>query len=91
MDELKQTLLSDPICMAPHPAGCWVIRTDASRVGLGSVLLQRIGGEERVICYVNRTRLLRERSFSTIEREMRLIIWNYTKIPGLYLCKACSC
>ena len=38
------------------------------------MLLQRIGGEERVICYASRTLLLRERNCSTIEREMLSII-----------------
>ena len=37
------------------------------------------GGEERVICYASRTLLLRERNCSTIEREMRSIIWNLQK------------
>ena len=77
MDEIKQSLLSDSICKAPHPAGSWVIRTDASRVGLGSVLLQRIGGEERVIC--SSSRKLYFENCSTIGREMLSIIWSLQK------------
>ena len=56
-----------------------MIHTDASQVGLGSVLVQRIEGEERVICYASRKLLPRERNNCTIEREMLSIIWSLQK------------
>ena len=57
-----------------------MIQTDTSHAGLGSVLLQRIGGEERVISYASRKLLPRECNYSTIEREIMSIIWSLQKL-----------
>ena len=47
-NELKKRLCSAPILAFPHDTGDFILDTDASGVGVGAVLSQVQGGEERV-------------------------------------------
>ena len=58
----------------------FVLRTDASDVGVGAVLLQEFEGEGRLpIAYASKKLLPREKNYSTIEKECLGIIWGIEK------------
>ncbi len=53
----------------------FLLQTDASDRGLGAVLTQEIGGEERPVLYISRKLSKRETMYSTIEKECLAIRW----------------
>ena len=79
---LKTRLTSSPILHLPvfcheNP---FVLRTDASDVGVEIVLLQEFEGEGRLpIAYASKKLLPREKNHSTIEKECLGIIWGIEK------------
>ena len=57
----------------------FVVRTDASGVGLGAILMQYFEDEPFPIAYASRKLSDVERRYSTIERECLAIIFGVTK------------
>src|SRR5690606_11850385 len=49
MDQLKQELTKPPVAMLPDVTKPFIVQTDASKTGMGAVLLQEIDGHRRVI------------------------------------------
>ena len=79
---LKNRLTSSPILRLPvfQEGKQFVLRTDASDIGLGAVLLQDLEGEGRLpIAYASKKLLPRERNYSVIEKERLGIIWGVEK------------
>ena len=79
---LKNRLTSSPILRLPvfQEGKPFVLRTDASDIGLGAVLLQDFEGEGRLpIAYASKKLLPRERNYSVIEKECSGIIWGVEK------------
>ena len=79
---LKNRLTSSPILRLPvfQNGMPFVLRTDASDVGIGAVLLQEFEGEGRLpIAYASKKLLPRERNYSVIEKECLAIIWGVEK------------
>ncbi|GFW60919.1 retrovirus-related Pol polyprotein from transposon 297 [Trichonephila clavipes] len=68
-EELKAKLVSQPILFAPDFATDFILQTDASDVGAGVVLSQRIEGEEHPIIFLSKKFSKAERNYSTVERE----------------------
>ena len=56
-----------------------MLRTDASSVGLGAVLLQDFDGVLHPVVFASRKLLPRECNYSTIERECLAIVWGIQK------------
>ena len=76
---------SSPILRLPvfQEGKPFVLRTDASDIGLGPVLLQDFEGEGRLpIAYASKKLLPRERNYSVIEKECLDIIWGVEKGLG---------
>ena len=79
---LKNRLTSSPILRLPvfQEDKPFVLRTDASDIGLGALLLQDFEGEGRLpIADASKKLLPRERNYSVIERECLGIIWGVEK------------
>ena len=79
---LKNRLTSSPILRLPVflEGKPFVLRTDASDIGLGAVLLHDFEGEGRLpIAYASKKLLPRERNYSVIEKECLGIIWGVEK------------
>ena len=68
-----------PILRLPDVGRDFILRTDASNIGLGAVLLQEKDGIKFPIHYASKKLLPREQAYSTIERECLAIVWAVKK------------
>ena len=74
---LKSRLTSAPILAYPdfsEDAGTFILDTDASQVGMGGVLSQVQGGQERVIAFSSKILTKSQRNYSTYDRELLSVI-----------------
>ena len=81
---LKEKLLCKPLLKLPDMQKPFVLRTDASDLGLGTVLLQTHDEELFPVSYASRRLSNSEKNYSTIERECLAIIWALKKFE-IYL------
>ncbi|GFS99640.1 transposon Tf2-6 polyprotein [Trichonephila clavipes] len=77
--DLKSKLASPPVLKPPDGTKPFVIRTDASSVTLGAVLLQGEKDEEHPIEYASRLLSSSERNYSTTERKALAVVWALEK------------
>ena len=68
--ELRAALIDAPILAFPTETGLYVLDTDASNFGLGSVLSQIQNDQERVVAYCSRALRPSQRRYCTTKREM---------------------
>ncbi|GJU82457.1 putative reverse transcriptase domain-containing protein [Tanacetum coccineum] len=68
---LKQKLYSAPILALPEGSENFVVYCDASRKGLGTVLMQR----EKVIAYVSRQLKIFEKNYTTHDLELGAVVF----------------
>ena len=73
--ELKSRLVTKPILKLPEVDKEFVLRTDASNVGIGAVLLQYQDGELLPVAYASRKLLPRQQRYPVIELECLAIVW----------------
>ncbi|KAJ8044259.1 hypothetical protein HOLleu_11669 [Holothuria leucospilota] len=78
-DTLKERLSSSPILHLPDPSKTFILKTDASDIGLGAVLMQRDADQCFPIYYASRKLLPRERNYAVIERECLALVWAISK------------
>ena len=79
-EELKQKLQEPPVLVYPRFDGTeFILQTDASNVGLGFILAQQQGGEDKVICFGGRTLSKAERKKSTTELEALAVVEGIKK------------
>ena len=74
--------MSSPILRLPifQNGSPFVLRTDASDIGIGAVLLQEFEGEGQLpIASASKKLLPREKNYSVIEKECLAIIWGVEK------------
>ena len=83
-ETLKRLLSSPPILRLPDFQREFVLRCDASGVGLGAILLQQYDEGYHPVAYASRQLLPRETRYSTIERECLGIVWAVRKFE-MYL------
>lgn len=72
--KLKSVLVSAPILCSPKFNQPFSIQTDASDVGIGAVLTQGEGDEERVIAYMSKKLTAAQRKYTTTERECLAVL-----------------
>ncbi|GJW12274.1 putative reverse transcriptase domain-containing protein [Tanacetum coccineum] len=68
---LKQKLCSAPILSLPEGSEDFVVYCDASRKGLGTVLMQR----EKVIAYASRQLRIHEKNYTTYDLELEAVVF----------------
>ncbi|KAL3977676.1 G protein-coupled receptor [Sarotherodon galilaeus] len=73
--DLKNCLCNEPVLQCPDFTCPFIVQTDASGVGLGAVLLQGDGEDQRPVQYISRKLFPREMKYSTIEKEALAIKW----------------
>ena len=64
-----------PVLKLPNITKKFVLRTDASRTGVGAVLLQYHDNVPHPVAYASRKLLDRETRYSTMERELFAVVW----------------
>ena len=74
-EQLKAALTAPTFMAHPRPGLPYVIDCDAAMEGLGAVLSQKVGGQERPICYASRVLRPNERKWSTTELEAFAVVW----------------
>uniref|UniRef100_A0A3B4WDD1 Gypsy retrotransposon integrase-like protein 1 n=2 Tax=Seriola lalandi dorsalis TaxID=1841481 RepID=A0A3B4WDD1_SERLL len=73
-EELKVRLTSAPVLAYPLDSGEFFLDTDASDWGIGAVLSQMQGGEERVLSYGSRRLSPTEQNYCTTRRELLAVV-----------------
>ncbi|GKF06102.1 putative reverse transcriptase domain-containing protein, partial [Tanacetum coccineum] len=68
---LKQKLCSAPILALPKGSEDFIAYCDASKKGLGTVLMQR----EKVIAYASRQLKIHEKNYTTYDLELRAVVF----------------
>ncbi|KAJ0068233.1 hypothetical protein NL108_017965 [Boleophthalmus pectinirostris] len=73
---LKHALTNPPVVAHPIFSQPFLLYTDASLEGIGSVLAQRQDSKEHVIAYASHTLTPSERKWSTFDRELFAVVWS---------------
>jgi hypothetical protein len=76
---LKRRIADRPILKLPDVTKPFVLRTDASDIGVGAVLLQESDGMLFPVAYASKKLLPRERAYSIMEKECLAIVWAVRK------------
>ena len=93
-EELKLAITSPAVLVLPDPSKPYTIRTDASHVGIGGVLLQAVTSASaddvgeiiyRPIAFVSRSLKPAEKKYSAIELEALAIWWCVTQKFRTYI------
>ena len=79
LQKIQQLLSGKPVLLLPRMDRTFVLRTDASSLGLGAVLLQEEDGCLHPVAFASKKLLQRECNYSTIERECLAIVWAVQK------------
>lgn len=77
--KIQVILSSEPVLKLSDASKDFIVRTDASGVGIGGVLMQVHDGLQHPVSFASRKLLDRETRYSTIERECLGIVWTLAK------------
>ena len=77
--KLKEFLCKPPVLRLPDLSRDFILRTDASNVAVGAILLQEYDGMFFPISYASKMLSRSQQAYSTIERESLAIIWAVQK------------
>ena len=69
-------MVSSPILRLPDLSCMFTLRTDASNLGIGAVLLQENKEVKFPVAYASKKLLPRETKYSVIERECLVLVWE---------------
>lgn len=74
LQTIKNVLISKPVLANADYSKPFIIQTDASDLGMGGILVQGEGSEERVIAYTSAKFSNAQRNYQTTERECLAVI-----------------
>lgn len=84
LEKLQNILNNAPVLLLPDCSKPFVLRCDASSVGLGAVLLQNQDTFLHPVCYASRKLLDRETRYS-LNASVSLLFGQWTNFPDIYL------
>lgn len=73
---LRDALCGDSVLIYPDFSAPFILSTDASTVGLGAILSQIVGGQERPVAYASRQLNKAESRYSATHLEMLAVVWG---------------
>ena len=76
---LKDALTSAPVLKLPDFSQPFIVRTDASDIGIGAVLMQDDEGRLRPVCFESRKLKSTEINYKVREKELLAIVYALTK------------
>ena len=76
---LRESLVRRPILRLPHHNKTFILRTDASKCGLGAALMQEHEGRFFPNAYATKKLTCAEQKYSAIEKECLAIVWVVSK------------
>jgi len=79
-NSLKKVLCSEPVLRLPDGDKEFILRTDATDVGIGAVLLQSHTDGVFPVAYLSRKLTKVEKNYAVIERECLAIVWAIGKL-----------
>ena len=82
---LRDLLTSSPILRLPDLSRQFILRTDASDIGVGAVLLQQYEDGTFPVAYASKKLLKREQNYSVIERECLAYSLRSQEVPEVSL------
>ena len=74
--ELKEKLTSPPVLKLPAMCGRFRLYTDACNSSVGSVLVEAVGDQERVVAYASKVLSKAERRWPTYDKELWAVVWS---------------
>lgn len=77
--KLKDALISEPVLASPDYTKPFTIQTDASDFGMGAVLVQGSGEDERVVGYHSQKFTATQQKYMTAERECLAVLSGIEK------------
>ena len=83
-NRLKKAISSAPVCCLPIPGKPFVLRTDASEIGMGAILFQEHEDGLRPVSCASKKFNSAERNYATIEKECYALVWGVQKF-AVYL------
>lgn len=82
---LKSKLSNSPILHLPDMSKQFILRTDASAIGMGAVLLQETDYIKFPVAYISKKFTQAQKNYSVIEKECFAVVWAVQKFePYLY-------
>jgi len=85
--KVKEILASKPCLTMYDPMKPSILSCDASKKGLGAVLLQVEGKDKKPVAYISRTLTSAEQNYSNIEREALACAWASDRLKCFLLGK----
>ena len=79
---LKRHPCVQPVLRLPNISKQFILQTNASAEEIGAVLFQEVEGVKHPVAYASKKLLLRERNYSTIERETLTVISGFQKFQN---------
>ena len=79
-ETLRHQLVTALVLTCPDFNRPCVFQTDASQNGLGVVLTQNHGDQERVVAYASRTLNAAEKNYTVTEKECLAVVWGIRKM-----------
>jgi len=81
-DILQQSFCEPPICVLPNKSTPLVLRTDASDIGLGVMLLQDQGQGLQPVASASKKLTPAERNYPIIEKECLALVWGIQRFEA---------
>ncbi|XP_033333276.2 uncharacterized protein LOC117224434 [Megalopta genalis] len=72
--EVKRILVDRPVLAIYSPSLTTEVHTDASAIGLGAILFQKHGGENRVVAYFSRKTTVEEQRYHSYDLETLAVV-----------------